>query len=353
MKCKLCGSDSASPSHRRPIERYLKYIIPRTPYRCKECWGRFWVFENPYTTWISRLTVLGVVCLLGVAIFWFSVPERPAEPLRPVAESEEDRINRRKLVQRNYEPVETAPEPSAAVPSATARPRMTEPTLETVPAEETPADARTKAPVESPPVAATGPPTEAQPKPPVATDVHVGSSGSERPLAAAATQAEKGASETGKAVDHDMAEVASMETPPSPNAEATPESAEAVSKTASDAFLPVKKPVVSKPRFFNLDAIRTARAGDNKLEVTLIAGEPIEHYEIFPLKSPPKLVIDLKGNWKRRTDKVLSVDDPMVARVRLGEHDGFLRVVIDLKAGPPELPTASATSEGLRLTFGR
>lgn len=63
MKCPVCGSDHITHSYRRGVEKMYRYIYPRTPYRCKECWSRFWVFENPFKTLASRV-VAGVSAVL-------------------------------------------------------------------------------------------------------------------------------------------------------------------------------------------------------------------------------------------------------------------------------------------------
>lgn len=364
MKCKLCGSDSASPSHRRPVERYLKYIIPRAPYRCKECWGRFWVFENPYTTWTSRLGALGVVCLLGVAIVWLFASEPPSRTIHLADRSaeEDDRINRRKLIQRTYEPTsESAPEPLPAEETPVGVP-------ETPVSGETPSpDGDKPAVIERPEITEeTIPP--ATPAPTVEKDgnetagapTNAADSGPPETTPADSTTgaaSEEASSEPVAEPETVVSEGSASESPsagkavvPKPKVEIEPSSES--SETVYESRIPVKKPVAEKPRFFRLDAIRTARSGAG-LELILVAGEPIENYEIFPLESPPKLVIDLKGNWKPRMDKALSVDTPLISRIRLGEHPDYLRVVLDLKAGPAPVPEASAISEGLRVLLRR
>ena len=373
MKCKICGSDAASPSHRRPVERYLKYIIPRTPYRCKECWGRFWMFDNPYTSWTSRLVALGIVCMLGIAAVWFSMPDRPSEPVRMADNAdkdaeEADRINRRKVLQRSYEPTSETVKPlPAAVPPSTGVPaEAPEPVTTTAapsPSEEGAAASveRSRITEESIPSSTPAAPVTTAMPPPLPAEASRAAS-SDSPSVTDLSEPERISNPEAQAPASPeplVVESASPESPPLPGGalpvapnERAAESPEAISGTSSAPRVPLKKPVAEKPRFHRLEGIRTEGAGGDFV-MTIVAGEPISDYQIFPLKSPPKLVIDLKGNWKRRTDKAVAVDSSLVSRVRLGEHTDFLRVVLDFKDAPPVMPEVSMTPEGLRAVFKR
>ena len=69
MECPKCGSDEVTGSHRRGGEKILRYFYPRAPYRCKECWNRFWVFKNPFDTTVSKLIVLAIILIIAVPLY--------------------------------------------------------------------------------------------------------------------------------------------------------------------------------------------------------------------------------------------------------------------------------------------
>lgn len=70
MKCPNCGSDHITHSYRRGVEKMYRYIYPRTPYRCKECWSRFWVFENPFQTLTAKVAAGASAAVLLVLLIW-------------------------------------------------------------------------------------------------------------------------------------------------------------------------------------------------------------------------------------------------------------------------------------------
>lgn len=70
MECPNCGSDHITHSYRRGMEKMYRYIYPRTPYRCKECWSRFWVFEIPFQTLTSKVAAGASAVVLLVLLIW-------------------------------------------------------------------------------------------------------------------------------------------------------------------------------------------------------------------------------------------------------------------------------------------
>ena len=67
MECPRCGSHSVAVSHRRGIEKYIRSVLPFRPYRCKECWSRFWKYQSPFKTLLGKL-IAGAAILLILAI---------------------------------------------------------------------------------------------------------------------------------------------------------------------------------------------------------------------------------------------------------------------------------------------
>jgi type IV pilus assembly protein PilQ len=86
--------------------------------------------------------------------------------------------------------------------------------------------------------------------------------------------------------------------------------------------------------------------------VRLVADGEIRAPQQFPLSDPERLVIDLPGIQSRAPAKV-EVGSSQVKRVRVGAHDGKVRVVID-GAGPGSLAGArlATTADGLAVAFG-
>lgn len=54
--------------------------------------------------------------------------------------------------------------------------------------------------------------------------------------------------------------------------------------------------------------------------------------QVYQLESPPRLVLDLPGDWRVSADQLVpqTVQSDLVAQVRLGDHAQELRVVLDM-----------------------
>lgn len=70
---------------------------------------------------------------------------------------------------------------------------------------------------------------------------------------------------------------------------------------------------------------------EGEFRVEVLTDGPIRNYEEFFMDSPPRLVIDLPGEWKEPEYYVLKVKSEMAERIRIGRHHDKLRVVIDIK----------------------
>lgn len=81
MKCSVCGSNRIVPSHRRGLERLVRYVLPLAPYRCTECWSRLWRFERPIRIALSKtaalLAMLSLIALAGFALGQFFPADHP------------------------------------------------------------------------------------------------------------------------------------------------------------------------------------------------------------------------------------------------------------------------------------
>jgi hypothetical protein len=92
-------------------------------------------------------------------------------------------------------------------------------------------------------------------------------------------------------------------------------------------------PTVAAPRFVGVDV---EVLGDVR-RVVFHFSQPVGQVTYFRLAGPSRLVIDVSGATAARGGlEEFPVEDPVIARVRIGRHDGWLRLVIDLEDGAPE-----------------
>ncbi|MGE0087475.1 MAG: AMIN domain-containing protein [Desulfococcaceae bacterium] len=415
MKCTICGSENVTRSHRRGMEKIGKYIIPGTPYRCKECWGRFWVFENPFSTTAARIAGVCIVCLLIAGLAWYlrpgkdetswqavqrnvgAVPESsPKEPSTVASPS--DLQSKTAQVKTDETEAKSAgiPEPQMSVHengktetpvtadrsekpadsgiiSVTPIPDdVSKPESESGNKQDTPPDLPGKSDGETTlpesvtkesetaaaPDKKTEPDKESMPvmpetakAVPAASDagpsVPAGSEAPKIPLAEAPQKIRAEHTEKSDSSDAGSPQTGKKETDQAVTAGTVPESAPAVT------IAPAK--LISEPASFReLKTVKT-RSGKEAFEVFIVADGPVRQYNSFLLKSesPPKLVVDLPGKWKHRGNDLFKVKDSMVYRVRVGQHQDFIRVVLDLKISGPVKPVFSDTDRGMTVTLSR
>jgi type IV pilus assembly protein PilQ len=88
--------------------------------------------------------------------------------------------------------------------------------------------------------------------------------------------------------------------------------------------------------------------------IELRADGPIAGHEHFVLDDPPRLVVDLPGLVSRVPSARISVARGGVSQVRVGQHEGKVRIVVDGSGELAGLKTASlaSTPEGLAIALG-
>jgi type IV pilus assembly protein PilQ len=119
---------------------------------------------------------------------------------------------------------------------------------------------------------------------------------------------------------------------------------------ATEASLPspeIKKesPSASVPEVASVPA-RTPRAKeiiDVSLEekkdyvaFNIVADGRVENYNLFKLEGPPRLVLDIWEVGSQYPKKSIRVSNPFIKEVRIGQHQGRLRLVFD--SSKPQLP---------------
>jgi hypothetical protein len=305
MQCPKCGSDKVTHSHRRGIEKVLRYFWPRVPYRCKECWTRFWKLESPLAG-LGKLAGAILILLLipaGIWYFFFSGDEDGKTgrlpPVKPIVNKDASRS----------QPLERKDNDSKAVPGTQNEPAQgTAPDIKegTVPEEKTEKPELAKADKKDQDTAPASQQTE-QPG-----DVPSVEESAEK----------KEDKDTAKDV---------------PVSETKKES-ESAERSAA--------PVVNEKKLRTLKSVQLQSSDGFTMSVS--AGGPVRKYKSFSLsQNPPKIVIDLLGKWEYAGRTTLNAESEIVRRVRIGEHPDKLRLVIDLKGSETLKPTIIESSEGL------
>jgi len=291
MDCPRCGSSDVTPSHRRGGEKITQYIIPRNPYRCKECWSRFWKFENPLKS--LKAKVAAVMILVGLAIIFLLIPVLNQAP-EPVPKTV---------------PVSIPKEPSPTV----------------IPKDRTPIAV---APVEITPP----------------------SSDQER-IQAFLSEKDTDSAKSDGSVPVKLP--AGSPTVVRPDSQVTAKKVETktpgIQKQTkkADQSQPRQKSGVRM-----LKGIWHAST-EGEFRMSLAAGGPIRRFKHFMMEGPTRLVILLKGNWEYpgKTKKIATGD--MIRTIRVGEHADHLSIVLDFKEDIPVKRYLQESEKGLSVIVRR
>jgi len=100
----------------------------------------------------------------------------------------------------------------------------------------------------------------------------------------------------------------------------------AIASAVPDAVAPMSAPEVSPAK--NLTAVIPSPIGDSLL-IELASDGSISNVESFTLENPARLVIDLPGLESKLANSVVDVSSAVVDRIRVGQHEGKVRVVVD------------------------
>ncbi len=97
-----------------------------------------------------------------------------------------------------------------------------------------------------------------------------------------------------------------------------------------------------------------AREADGVLLVELAANGRIDGAEVFTVADPLRLVIDLPGLASQGVPASSDVAGALISRVRVAQHDGKVRVVVDAAKGVTSFgaQTAQALAGGLSVALG-
>jgi len=92
----------------------------------------------------------------------------------------------------------------------------------------------------------------------------------------------------------------------------------------------------------------------NDASVLISSANPIYKYKSFLIMdvTPPKAVIDLPGKWAKARKLEYNIENEIIKKIRVGNHPGSFRVVLDLKTGNVSNPVIKRQSAGLVITIG-
>jgi type IV pilus assembly protein PilQ len=96
------------------------------------------------------------------------------------------------------------------------------------------------------------------------------------------------------------------------------------------------------------------READGGVLVELAGNGRIDGAEVFTVADPLRLVIDLPGMSSDGVAAKSEVGGSLISRVRVAQHDGKVRVVVDAAAGVSEFPaqTSQALAGGMSIALG-
>ncbi len=319
MKCPKCGSTNVTPSHKRGLERALQYVYPKVPYRCKECWSRYWKLQSPFA---NRKSLIGTLAIMILVVLFLVLPFLP---------SQENGVSSTGPASPDAEDMR----PTAAVPQPDATDMVP---FEPDPVPEGSDAAGPVASIDSPAVDVADPPVAE----PAATDeaIEVPEDPVEVPAPASSPSAE-----TAALTPDAEAETVEPPAPEETTAAAAPE--EAATPPANPAPAPTERTRQERSR---VTAIRQL-AGEDGFRMALESSGPIRDYTTFTMDSPPRLVINLAGAWEIRGRRTFPMEGNLVERIRIGEHPQYLSVVLDLKRAAPAAPRIDRTDKGFTLTL--
>lgn len=292
MKCPECKSNKIKKSHRRGLERLLRYFLPRAPYRCWDCGNRFWAFKYPLDSLSSKIIVGVIVLLFILPIVLFQGKKEPGPGIRKLIvrkidyKMREETISEKNVLKRDDRSENTLPIEMKGLRDEDMAVTQKE-----------------------------------------STEEHEGEKAIKKgiSLTLPTIAAKKPEKKTGGLSPMKKAQIEEIE-----KNHAQP----SVSGRKEYKLLRVLMPQVSEGRFSSI----------------LLADSPILKYKYFFIGDPPRFVIDIIGKWKNQGYSDLKVEHDKVKGIRVGEHPDKLRVVIDLKGQQLLFPTIKESSKGLILT---
>ncbi len=285
MYCPRCDSEDIVRSHRRGVEKFIKHFIPRSPFRCRDCWYRFWEFDVSE----SKMPLFTCVILLLIV---FMIPILTSLLLRAKNESL-SAIVRRPI--KSVIAVKTDELREVIIPPST------ESAAGNLMADEDDDESGDDR-----------------------KDVYHAKTDISGVILAMNTQS--------SGVSHPVKIAKAVKNEDKP----------AIAETnASDGSEVSSSLLVLK----NIDHREMA----DTFKMMIESSEPIQNYSTSYEDDPPRFVIDLLGKWTNSGKSMIGIDNEIVKRIRIGEHADKLRLVLDLTVDISLVPKIEKTPSGLNL----
>lgn len=80
-----------------------------------------------------------------------------------------------------------------------------------------------------------------------------------------------------------------------------------------------------------------------------LGGSPLSYTSFF-LKNPDRIVVDVLGSWKYNGQTVLTPENPVFSKFRIGIYEDKIRLVMDMKGKSPA-PVIKKTATGLTINL--
>lgn len=93
------------------------------------------------------------------------------------------------------------------------------------------------------------------------------------------------------------------------------------------------------------------RSADQGVQFRLVGDGTLSDYDAFHLSDPPRVVVDLFGVRASEVKKEMLLNDSLIRRVRVGVHDGKVRVVFDVIPAGGAPYRVEAEADKLAVTF--
>jgi len=356
MICSICGSDKITRSHRRGMEKLFKYVYPRAPYRCKECWSRFWIFENPFKTNSSKVIAGFAACLLIFLISWPFLPFNKKEPVKVEKKKESGSLF---LGRHSDTPKSGSTEPESTELEPTENDSQEE--EDAIASYDDPESVSELDPlIQQGDTVVSVPETSLQEtKPEIITTPPV----SETQPDTAVSSLSTGQLEKKKNAELET-KSQFVEVEPLTTKKAEPVSTKPSTKLSNESSvkqIPVPdKKTEQKPKPDIKPDIKQAlqfkgikiSESQGSVDILLKIDKMKEKHKYFFITNPapPRIVIDLPGKWSHKGDTVFKTKSNIINQVRVGKHPDFFRIVLDMKTKKRLFPSFKDSPEGLLIS---
>ncbi len=340
-KCPICGSENVTPSHLRGFETLIGIVFPRSPYRCKECWSRFWLgsIKGPMFRIVLGLVVLllAIFFVLPIRQFWHK--EEPSsktvsKAIEKSGKSAHDKIGKEQQSAASVSASEEDDGDEEEDKNAASVKKDIAKSDKPVKPEKTEKEVAGKA---------------VKPSAPSKSDTVAEEEDEEGPEAPQLPKLKEPNVEVPKGGKSPAAKPIAKS--PVAKAETKPEKKVGLKEEIDEAEKTEENVVeIPKGTVRKLKSIK-ANTSDNTVEIVVSADGPVRDYKNFFLlkESPPKLVVDIKGKWKYGGKYAMDVNSDLVSKIRVAEHNEkeFFRIVMDLKVRDGMTPVFNEDAKGL------